>query len=169
MKTVWGFGGVRFVYGTIDVEFSGAHGDIIFKPIIETLINDEDSIVTRLHGYNVEIETSGIYNLTTDSYGDYIDFIDILSQLISSDSQNTVLVYPKYNSSYSNLSYSCILDSDVSLKDIARVEAGQVLNLKWKAVSKVESIPSLIHTDALTYWDGTDTYWDGADTYVDQD
>lgn len=167
MTTVWGFGGVRFVYGQTDVEFTGAHGDIFFIPIQETIKNDDDDIISRLHGYNVEIETMYLYNLATDDYQKYQDLADILTQMVSSDAQNTVTIYPKYNDSYGNLSYECILDSDINLKDIARVEAGQVINLKWKAISKETDIPSLLHTSAETITDGSDAITDGTNDITD--
>jgi len=171
MSSLGGFGSVRFTYGATSVEFTGAYGEPTYIPIMEEIINDNDSLITRHHGYRVEITTDYLYNIVgaTDEITKYQTLAQMLTLLVDPTSQNTITIQPKYNSSYSNLSYVCVLDSPITFKEIARVETGQMINLKWKAVDKVWDIPSMIHTDALTYWDGTDTYVDdGADSYVDQ-
>lgn len=156
MKSIWGFGGVRITDGVNDVTFDYAKGDIEFSPIYEEIINDDDDIITRLRGYRPYIKLKWLNNYGATGYTSYQTLFSILTLLVDPTTQNTVTIYPRYNSSYNNLSYTCVLDSNVAPQDLAGCETGQSLSLNFKCINKVYNIPTLVHVAAAAITDEGD-------------
>ena len=168
-KILFGFGGVKFDDGASVATFSGGSGKITYTPIQIVKENIEYNIVSRLLGYRVTIKISELINIDSDDYIQYRNLADILSRLVDSDTQRTVTVTPRDDSTITNdLTYECILTSAFSPEDVHRVKTGQKLNLSFTCVNKKILIPTTVSdTTASIYWDGTDEYWDGTDNYYD--
>lgn len=156
MNSIGGFGNCRFVYGGIDVTITG-QGYWDYETVDERLVNDNFRISSRVHGLRAKVYTDKLYNLETDDWQDYRKLMNIISAIISSTEQRVVTIYPRYDASYDNVSFDCILDSPISIRDIARTEVGQLIkSIRWLAVDLQGSASSLIHStsESITDEDG---------------
>jgi hypothetical protein len=152
-NTTWmNFGGIRLTDGVNVVDFTGASGRIKFKPDQSILESDNGHKESRLWGYWPFMTTDKMYTLQDDAA--QVTFTKqlaaMLSNLVLSSAQNVVTVYPRYDPDEPvNISYDCILASDVSPEDIARVECGTVIGLSWEAVDRVDTIPSIFSGETV--------------------
>ncbi len=168
-QILFGFGGVK-IQGTLyTASFSGGIGKITYTPIQLRDENVDHNVVSRLLGYRVTIDISELINIDPDDYLQYQYLASILSELVDSDSQKTVTIIPRNDTTItSDLEYTCILTSPFSPDDLHRVKTGQRVSLQFTSIEKHTSIPTTVSgTTEQIYWDGTDEYWDGTDKYID--
>ena len=171
MTKIWlGWGGVKFVAGGYTAEFTTSRQKITIKPIIFKKRNINHKLISRTYGYTMTIDVSDMLNLDDNDYIQYQNLMNILSLQNYDVGDQTIYIYPNYDSSLdNNLYYECILVSEITPKDIANLKLGQTLSLKFEVVSKLDTIPTFVSdTEANKYYDGTDEYTDeSGNNYID--
>jgi hypothetical protein len=150
---IWlGFGGCKFEANGIEATFSGASGKVGFDPDQKIVKNVNRNYRSKLNGYDVDVETNEMYNVTDTDYLEYVELSKILTYLVntSSNSQKYVTITPRYDTGLTtNLTYNCILKSKVKPGDISRCKTGQVLGLKW--LENKQSIPDFTSDSEAGY------------------
>ena len=167
---LFGFGGCKFEKsGYTTATFSGGTGTPIYTPIQIMKENVGYDVISRLKGYRLTLEISALYNVDSDDYIQYQYLAQILTALVDSDTQQTLTLTPRDDSTITPPTYECILTSPVTPADLHRIKIGQVMALSFTCITMQDTIPSIVSdTTAQDYWDGTDQYVDdGADQYID--
>lgn len=151
MKSIYGFGGVTFIYVDNPVVFDliNGKGEIEFVPEFWRKETLNRKVLKKLIGYRVNI-TIKLKNITAEDYQTFGDMINLLNQAIAND--DTVSIYPRadWNSMY-NLVFECFLNSKIKFDDKAIIEAGQGLELEFESKELISSIPFLVHQEINDY------------------
>lgn len=136
MQTWTGWGGVKIA----GIEFANAYGNIEF--IRDYVRNTDISGQDYEHhiGFRPVI-TIELFNLDDTYAAKIIQLASALSTYALGN--NAIPVYPRYTSTDlgSQLYYNCFIDSDISPTDIANVNAGQSMTLKFRASSLITALP----------------------------
>lgn len=165
-NSLFGWGGIRIKSsGTEYVEFSNAFGNIRFirEDVRNTTISG--TVIVHPKGWRPVIEME-IFNMTAADVLQWQTLMFILSD--SQLNNRTMLVYPRHNNSDAGsvLYYNCFLDGDIEPQDIANVNVGQSMSLRFIGKDLITNLPTNYSGQiAKDIFDGTDTYWDGTDTY----
>lgn len=145
-KTVYGFGGVRFVYPNwLDVTFSYLlnKGAISFEPRYFRKETPNHVKIIKLIGYEVQIVTS-LTNMVEDDYLNFGYLTDIVNE--SARTGTPVTIYPRFDAtSQYAFSVECFLKSKVKYDDLAEIEAGQTISLEWEAKALLTELPFFVN------------------------
>ena len=145
MAQIWlGFGGCKFSKDGITATFSGGVGIPDFIPYQTILPTVNHAIASRLYGFKLVLDIKELYNLSTTDYLQYQYLAQILTALVDSDTQQTVTVTPRNDSTITPLTFECILTSSVTPADIHRVKTGQVMPLQFTCITMQTSIPTTV-------------------------
>ncbi len=149
MTSIWGFGGVKFQKSGNTATFydttSTGVGTISYEPVYIRKTNIDNKIISRLLGYRAEIEVE-LTNIKSGDYAEFQTLLGMLNDCISSTAQETIEVTPRYADIEADLSFTCILDSDITMKDLHRLEIGQTLKLKFIAIDLETYVSQLAGT-----------------------
>jgi hypothetical protein len=149
VKHIWGFGGVRLICGSTTCDLPYATGTLAFEPRIvsnETLAGE---MITQFVGYRVRIGVTAQNSCATD-YTEFLKLISILNDNIRDEVP--LLVYPLFTSGDNNLVYQVRVTSGIEFAQIARVKAGQTIELAFESVSLINTLPSLTSDPDVYFW-----------------
>jgi hypothetical protein len=144
MSSLFGWGGVKIG----STEFTTAFGVLSFKREDVRNTTIAGKVLVHSKGWRAVIETE-LFNCQT---GDAAKFQSLASIVSASQAGNTaVVIYPRYTSTDNGslTNYSCFLDSDFNPEDIAQVDVGQTIKLKWIGEELLNSLPSNISNPEL--------------------
>jgi len=133
-----------------DIEFTEASGRIYYKPhYAYKRYSDNGTLKYRLDGFEIYIEMDEMYNIDSNDYTKYQNLARVLNSLVyvSTDTEDRyATITARYNdgADEKNVKYDCILTSDVSPQDIARINTGQVMALSWQANKRYNNIPDIV-------------------------
>jgi len=131
VQHVQGYGGIRFAGNGIVAEFDSGYSTIKADPVYYRKENVSHKIVQRLLGFRITIEVN-LFNITESSYIQLQNLFTMLNGTIDKTQQKVIALYPRYSiANQENYFYNVLIDSDATLKDIARVKVGQTLKMKF--------------------------------------
>jgi len=134
MKSIWGYGSVKFVTDSHSVEFPTGIGQITYKKISIKVENINRDIIEKVLGYRVMISVE-LTNLLED---DYLLFSDLLTILNSGEE---ITIYPQGEGIFVT---DVMLDSDVTFNQLHLLEIGQTIKLKFTNKDLVTSLNQYI-------------------------
>ena len=137
MSSLFGWGGVKIA----GVEFANAFGKLSFQREDVRNITIGKKIILHPQGWRPIIDCE-LFNMD-DEYG--FKFRQLADSIALSQYEQTPLdIYPRYTSTDdgSLIYYSCFIDSDFAPYDIAQVDVGQKITLRFIGVDLVTSLPS---------------------------
>ena len=136
MKTIWGFGGVRFAYLTNTATFTTADGKLSYEEVGNTYTAKDGTIKKIVKGYRARCSIKIWNNIDAEAYA-LLDLFNILT----SAQGNAITTYPRYNvATGSTLEYQMILASNIEMIDVAQVEVGQYIELSFIGTQLLSSI-----------------------------
>ena len=147
-NSIWGWGSVRFAYGSDTVTFDNAISRVYHKhdKIDNKTVNGK---TIRHHVGFIPLFECELYNYND---GDDAKFITLLSMLSSSANANeAITVYPSYDvvDTGQNQTYSMFLDSDIDFEQITNnVFAGQTIQLSFAGETVSATLPA--YTSGMT-------------------
>ena len=150
-KSIWGWGGCRFVYGSQDVTFLTSFVKLGFEPDLlkKRLLNGD--LYEKLKGYRAYFSI----NLLNYDAGDSDKVITLISIINNAQTANLpITIYPKYETPDlgQNWSGTFRLSSNIAFDDITKnVFAGQSAQLDFTGNSLLNSIPDNASDTGLRY------------------
>lgn len=165
VKTLWGWGGVRIQ----SIEFATAFGTVEMQPEFVRNTTVYGKHIQHFKGWRAVIDCT-LHNDGSDAQ------ILALRQLVNAidtySAQNTAMtIQPRYSSTDygSNSAYFlCFLDSSIKPEDIAKVNVGQSLKLKFIGESLLPTLPDNYSGQVSGGWidENSQSYVDeSGDTY----
>ena len=156
-EMLWGFGGVKLVYGTTEMELPHCYGKLGFQELKNTWRTKSGNLKVQHKGF-IPVINITMWNLGTWGAGAFN--MSSLIQMLNAAKTEGIMVYPRYE--YSNdLGYLCILNSDISPEDFSQnVAAGQTLELSFIGKQKIDNMPT------YTTWEGFYYMVDFYDNYL---
>jgi len=166
MSSVFGFGGVMIE----TVEFPYSYGNISFERVDVRNTTLTGNILVHPVGWRPIIDV----NLVSTEAADAVKLASVISLIAESQvTPRTITVYPRYTSTDAGslLSYSCYVDGNISPEDIANVDVGQTLQLRFIGSTLINSLPTNYSNPVLSIrvTNGDDdfrTYDDTDDTKI---
>ena len=163
MSSWTGWGGVKVG----SVEFPYSRASITFDPVDVRNTTISGSVIVHSKGWRVIIDMELI--VASESDAQNLASVALLASQSQADGQS-INIYPRYTSTDAGslLSYACFIDSGFSPQDIAQVDVGQTISLRWISASLLGILPNNYSSQVEEGWidDGSDTYIDeNADTY----
>ena len=153
---VMGYGGVRI--GGIGIEtavFPYSFNSVIYSPVNDKIKNANNKIFYRFKGYRIIAELE-LYSVTDNMY---VQVQNLIAQINYSMSNNFPLRLNIHwvlgNSLFLQIS-GMLLDSDFSLKDLARLDGMQKVKLKFMSQELVTEIPSWTNAPSNRFIDQDD-------------
>lgn len=146
-KSIWGWGGIRFVQNGKDVTLNTSFGMLRFDPVKKSLEFQDGSERDKQRGWRAYLNV----DLVNYDDGDSDKVVTLISIL---NTGGNILIYPKYETPDlgQNWSAQFKLDSSVSLDDIAQnLFVGQTARLAFKGTVLLSSIPDNTSDTELTY------------------
>jgi len=148
-KAIWGWGGLKFVYSTKNVEFTTAFVRIEFEPELVDKMLTNGTLYQKLKGWRAYLSCE-IMNYDD---GDSAKIVTLISMLNDSLSANQPLViYPKYETpdTGQNWNGTFRLDSKIGFDEIAKnTFAGQSTKLDFIGSALLNSMPDNVSTPDL--------------------
>lgn len=146
---VYGFGGVRIGCENNFASFETAKSDFLFEPIFNQMQMLSGKIVKEIKGYRAKISVL-IYNAKA---GDWQKIRNLFSFL---NSNQEISIEPKFSSSLNPLKFeNCILQGNISFKDLANFKCGQSIVLDFVTSEIYPEIPFCI--DVYSFGELTDS------------
>ena len=125
-EMLWGFGGVKFVYGTTEMELPHCAGKLGFQELKNTWRTKSGNLKVQHKGF-IPIITITMWNLGT--WGASVFNMASLIQMLNAAKTDGIMIYPRYE--YDNdLGYLCILNSDISPEDFSQNVGGFIVTGK---------------------------------------
>jgi hypothetical protein len=126
MASIFGFGGVKIG----NTEFATSWGKLWFERVDVRNVTVNGKVLVHFKGWRPIMETEIIIT----GAADVAKLATVFSTI--SESQETgqsFNIFPRYLSTDNGslLSYTCFLDSDITPEDIAQVDVGQTVKLRW--------------------------------------
>lgn len=167
MPSLFGWGGVK-IYTT---EFTTSYGNLSFERVDVRNTTIDGKVIVHHKGWRAVIETE-LINASAADAAKLATLASLIGQ--SQDQAEALTIYPRYTSTDagSQLSYSCFLDSDFSPEDIANVDVGQTIKLRWISEDLLTTLPTNYSNIEESYTMSADTsddyiMWDDtADDYL---
>jgi hypothetical protein len=153
MKSLFGFGGVKFEKNDRAIEFPYDFGNITPSPVFSARReNINRRLVGRQLGFRNNISIR-LYSRSDEDAESFRDLAIMLNTLTNEVAQETIIVYPRYDSTagVTNQSYECILNSDFNVADLANVPVGQSITINFVAVELLP-ISTVITGSAPDNW-----------------
>lgn len=139
MPSLFGWGGVMIA----GIEFATSYGRLSFEKdeVRNTTIPPLKQILVHSNGWRPVIECE-LFNLSTADTALFVQLADAIS--LSQETGAVIGVRPRYLSTDtgSTASYNCFLDSDFSPEDIANVDVGQTIKLRFIGERLTSRIPT---------------------------
>ena len=149
IKSVWGFGGVRFEYDTT-ITFTHGQGSLWFQQVNNIYTAKSGAVTNILRGYRPMMS---IKLWQTESDGSEATLFQQLINMLNDANGAAITIYPKYDASTSStLSYDMVLTSDINIQDTANnVAVGQTLDLQFTGAYLVNAMPTLVDNPSTFY------------------
>jgi hypothetical protein len=146
MSSLFGWGGVMIG----GVEFTTAFGVLSFERVDVRNTTIAGKVLLHAKGWRPIIETE-LFNMNATDTANLVALTGLISQ--AQQSGSTLGVRPRYLSTDpgSLTSYACFIDSDYSPEDIAQVDVGQSIKLRWIGEELVNSLPTNVSNPVLSY------------------
>jgi hypothetical protein len=140
-KAIWGWGGLKLVYSTKNVEFTTAFVRLEFEPELVSAKLTNGNLYQKLKGWRAYLSCE-IMNYDD---GDSAKIVTLISMLNDSLAANgSLTIYPKYETpdTGQNWNGTFRLDSRIGFDDIAKnVFAGQSTKLDFIGSALISTLP----------------------------
>lgn len=157
-KSIWGWGGIRFTYGSQDVTFSTSFIDMEFDPVKITLEMQDGTLYDKQRGFRARLNA----DLVNYDDGDSEKMQTLLSMINNAAGESQPLtIYPKYETPDLGQNWSGLfnLSSKISFEDIARnTFIGQDCKLSFIGAVIIPTMPTNVSDTELAFrsYDSTD-------------
>lgn len=140
MSSIFGWGGVKVTGNADDAIFTLASGTLSFERVDVRNVTTGGKILIHTKGWRPIIDVE-IVNASSTDITSLIRLAVLIS--ISQIEGSALTVYPRYTSTDlgSTLSYSCFVDSNFAPEDIAQVDVGQTVRLRFIGEDLIDYIP----------------------------
>lgn len=147
-EMLWGFGGVKFVYGTTEMELPHCAGKLGFQELKNTWRTKSGNLIVQHKGF-IPVINITMWNLGID--GINASNMSSLIQMLNAAKTEGIMIYPRYE--YGNdLGYLCILNSDINPEDFSQnISAGQTLELSFIGKQKIDNMPTYTTLEGFYY------------------
>lgn len=168
-KSIWGWGGIKFVYGLRSVEFLTSFCDLGFTPVKIARELTDGTLYEKLRGFRANL-TVDMLNYDDGDSDKIVTFISMINDSMAAN--EPIVIYPKYETpdTGQNWSGTFRIDSDIAFEDVVKnVFVGQRSQLRFIGNALIPTMPdNTSDTDQVLRKHGvaTDTYrvYDSADS-----
>jgi len=139
-NSIWGWGGVRFVYGALDVTFSTSFVKLDFDPVMLRSMLADYTYSDKLKGFRALLSVD-LLNYDDGDSAKVITLIGIINNSLADNA--AITVYPKYGGvSDTGWSGTFRYDGKMGFDDLAKnVFIGQSAQLDFIGAALVDTIP----------------------------
>jgi len=150
-KSIWGWGGVRFVYDTSDVTFLTSFVNLVFEPVKQVIELSDGTIYEKQRGWRARLSVD-LLNYDTGDSDKVITLIGIINSSVTA--QAGITIYPKYETPDlgQNWSGQFRLASSIGFDDVVKnMFAGQSAQLDFVGSVIIPTLPDNASDTELTY------------------
>jgi hypothetical protein len=141
MSSLFGWGGVYITGDSEPATFATSFGNVSYEKVDVRNTTIDGKIIVHPKGWRAVIECE----LFNTSAADVLAFQRLAALVsISQETSTPLTVYPRYTATDAGSvrAYTCFIDSEFAPRDIANVDIGQTINLRFVAQELITYLPT---------------------------